>query len=87
MSYTSASIALHGPTLTLRLPEPADAPALFALACDPDVTRWFSWGPYTDVGQAEAYVERLAGQRERGDQLDLLVVHREQGPAGITGLS
>jgi len=87
MSYTSASIALHGPTLTLRLPEPADAPELFALASDPDVTRWFSWGPYTELAQAEAYVERQAGQRERGEQLDLLIVHREEGPAGITGLS
>jgi ribosomal-protein-alanine N-acetyltransferase len=87
MSYTSASIALHGPTLTLRLPEPADAPGLFALASDPGVTRWFSWGPYTEVGQAEAYVERLAGQRERGEQLDFLIVHRDEGAAGITGLS
>jgi ribosomal-protein-alanine N-acetyltransferase len=87
MSYTSASIALHGPTLTLRLPEPDDAPALLALAGDPDVTRWFSWGPYTEVEQASAYLARLPGQRERGEQLDLLMVHRELGPAGITGLS
>jgi ribosomal-protein-alanine N-acetyltransferase len=87
MSTSSASIALHGPTLTLRLPEPADAPALLELAGDPEVTRWFSWGPYTALDQAVAYVERVAGQRERGEQIDLLVVHREHGPAGITGLS
>ena len=79
--------ALIGPTLTLRAPEPADAPALLALASDPQVTRWFSWGPYEDVAQPAAYIERCAGQRERGEQLDLLVVHRELGPAGITGLS
>ncbi len=78
---------MHGPTLTLRLPEPADAPALLQLAGDPEVTRWFSWGPYTALDQPLAYVERLAGQRERGEQLDLLIVHREHGPAGITGLS
>lgn len=80
-------LTLEGPTLTLRPPEPGDAEALFALASDPDVTRWFSWGPYTEVAQASAYVERCAGQRERGEQLDLLVIHREHGPAGITGLS
>jgi [ribosomal protein S5]-alanine N-acetyltransferase len=87
MSYTSASIALHGPTLTLRLPAPDDAPALLALAGDPQVTRWFSWGPYTSLEQPAAYIERLRGQRERGEQLDLLIVHHEHGPAGITGLS
>jgi ribosomal-protein-alanine N-acetyltransferase len=87
MSYSSASIALHGPTLTLRPPSADDAPDLLALARDPEVTRWFSWGPYTDVAQPRAYIERLAGQRDRGEQLDLLVVHREHGTAGITGLS
>jgi [ribosomal protein S5]-alanine N-acetyltransferase len=87
MSKSSASIALHGPTLTLRLPEPGDAPALLELAGDPEVTRWFSWGPYTGLDQPLAYIERLAGQRERGEQIDLLVVHREHGPAGITGLN
>jgi ribosomal-protein-alanine N-acetyltransferase len=80
-------LTLEGPTLSLRPPEPGDAEALFALASDAEVTRWFSWGPYTAVEQAAAYIERCAGQRERGDQLDLLVVHREHGPAGITGLS
>jgi ribosomal-protein-alanine N-acetyltransferase len=87
MSYTSAGIALHGPTVTLRQPEPDDAAALLELGSDPDVTRWFSWGPYTSIEQPQAYIERLAGQRERGEQLDMLVVHREHGPAGITGLS
>jgi [ribosomal protein S5]-alanine N-acetyltransferase len=87
MSYTSASIALHGPTLTLRLPVADDAAALLALAGDPEVTRWFSWGPYTSLDEAADYLGRLPGQRERGEQLDLLVLHREAGPAGITGLS
>jgi RimJ/RimL family protein N-acetyltransferase len=87
MSKSSASIALHGPTLTLRLPEPEDAPALLELAGDPEVTRWFSWGPYTTLEQPRRYIDRLEGQRARGEQLDLIVVHREHGPAGITGLS
>jgi RimJ/RimL family protein N-acetyltransferase len=87
MSKSRASIALHGPTLSLRLPVVDDAPALLALADDPEVTRWFSWGPYTSLEQPLRYLEGLAGQRERGEQLDLLVVHREHGPAGITGLS
>ncbi|MEN3281602.1 MAG: hypothetical protein V7607_2742 [Solirubrobacteraceae bacterium] len=78
---------MHGPTLTLRTPEPEDAPALLELAGDPEVTRWFSWGPYTTLEQPRRYIDRLEGQRARGEQLDLIVVHREHGPAGITGLS
>nr|WP_246345645.1 GNAT family protein [Conexibacter arvalis] len=64
-----------------------DADALFALASDPEVTRFFSWGPYRDRGEPRAYIERLAGERARGDQLDLLIVHRVDGPIGVTGLS
>jgi ribosomal-protein-alanine N-acetyltransferase len=76
-----------GPTLTLRLPGVEDAPALFRLARDPEVTRWFSWGPYQEEAEARAYLERLPAQRDCGDHLDLVVVHREDGPIGVTGLS
>jgi ribosomal-protein-alanine N-acetyltransferase len=76
-----------GPTLTLRYATPDDAPALLALASDPEVTRFFSWGPYRDLAEPLAYIARLAGERERGEQLDLLIVHREHGPIGVTGLS
>lgn len=80
-------LALHAPTLTLRIPEPGDATALYRLANDPEVTKWFSWGPYHETAEARAYIDRLPEQRERGTQLDLLQVHRELGPVGITGLS
>jgi ribosomal-protein-alanine N-acetyltransferase len=76
-----------GPTLTLRYAAPADAPALLRLGSDPEVTRFFSWGPYRTVQEPLAYIEGLAGRRERGEQLDLLIVHREHGPIGVTGLS
>lgn len=77
---------ITGPTLTLRLANADDAPALFELASDPQVTRFFSWGPYTSIEQPLAYIDRLAAQRERGEQLDVLVVHHEAGPIGVTGL-
>jgi ribosomal-protein-alanine N-acetyltransferase len=80
-------VQLRSPSLTLRYPRPEDAPRLLELAGDPDVTRWFSWGPYTSIDQPLTYIERLEGQRERGEQLDLLVVHHSDGPIGITGLS
>ena len=47
-------------------------PALFALASDPEVTRWFSWGPVHDArGAAGLHRAPRAAQRERGEQLDL----------------
>lgn len=81
------ALTVEGPSLALRYPTLEDAPALFELGSDPAVTRFFSWGPYRDVAEAEAYVEGLAAKRERGELLEFLVVHREDGPVGITGLS
>jgi len=78
---------LHGPTLMLRYATPADAPRLFELGTDRDVTRFFSWGPYVRIEEPLAYVAGLGARRERGDQLDLLIVHRDDGPIGVVGLS
>jgi ribosomal-protein-alanine N-acetyltransferase len=83
----SEHLQVHGPALTLRFPSVADAPALLRLAGDPEVTRWFSWGPYTSLDQPLGYVERQAQRRADGVQLDLLIVHREAGPVGVIGLS
>jgi ribosomal-protein-alanine N-acetyltransferase len=83
----AGTVRLTGPNLTLRYAEPADAAALFALAADPEVTRWFSWGPYASADEPLAYIERLPAERRRGERLDLLVDHRERGPLGVTGLS
>lgn len=79
--------ALCGPQLTLRIPVADDAQALFGLASNPEVTKWFSWGPYGEPAEAEAYLGRLPAQRERGTQLDLLQLDADAGPIGITGLS
>lgn len=76
-----------GPSLTLRYATADDAPALLELASDPQVTRWFSWGPYSTLAEPEAYIASLEPRREAGSLLDFLIVHAEQGPVGVTGLS
>ena len=38
-------MVIRGPSLSLRYARPQDAGALLELASDPEVTRWFSWGP------------------------------------------
>jgi ribosomal-protein-alanine N-acetyltransferase len=80
------SFAVSGPTLSLRLPRPTDAAALFRLASDPEVTRFFSWGPYQREEEAQAYLERLPLQRQSGEHLDFIVC-RGGDAIGITGLS
>jgi len=80
-------LILTGPTLRVRIPHDDDAAALFVQASDPEVTRWFSWGPYESEDDAIAYLERLPSERERGVQLDLVVEHHEAGPIGISGFS
>jgi ribosomal-protein-alanine N-acetyltransferase len=80
-------LEIEGPHLTLRYATKADAPALFELASDPAVTRFFSWGPYTSVDQPESYIAGLPEKRERGELLDFLIVHETDGPIGVTGLS
>jgi ribosomal-protein-alanine N-acetyltransferase len=80
-------VHLTGPKLTLRYAEPADAPRLFELASDEEVTRWFSWGPYRSLREPLSYIEGLGSERDRGERLDLLIDHHEDGPIGVTGLS
>jgi len=80
-------LELRGPTITLRIPHSRDSLALLELASDPEVTKWFSWGPYRAEGEARSYLDRLPGQRKAGTQLDLIQVLRGHGPIGITGLS
>lgn len=75
-----------GPALCLRYPATADVPSLFALGRDREVTRFFSWGPYREPGEAAAYVAGLPAKREAGTLLDFAIV-RGTDVIGITGLS
>jgi ribosomal-protein-alanine N-acetyltransferase len=80
-------VRLTGQNLTLRYAAPSDAAALFALAADAEVTRWFSWGPYLSEDEPLAYIVGLEAERDRGKRLDLLIDHRDHGPVGVTGLN
>jgi [ribosomal protein S5]-alanine N-acetyltransferase len=71
----------------LRYATAADAPALLELGSDPEVTRFFSWGPYSSLDQPVAYIAGLPGERARGERLEFLIVDPVAGPVGITGLS
>ena len=82
-----AAVEVVGPSLRLRYGTAKDAPALLELGSDPEVTRFFSWGPYRSVSEPAAYIAGLAGERERGERLDFLIVDQDDRPIGVTGLS
>jgi ribosomal-protein-alanine N-acetyltransferase len=66
---------------------PDDAPALFELGRDPEVSRFFSWGPYEAVDEASSFIASLDRQREAGERLELGIFGDEGELVGITGLS
>jgi ribosomal-protein-alanine N-acetyltransferase len=76
---------IEGPRLALRPPRPDDADALFELGRDPDVVRFFSWGPYRERAEAEAFIERVA--RERPYEFFIVDPADDDRPIGVTGLS
>lgn len=78
---------LRGSQLTLRPPVAGDAPALLELAGDPEVTRWFSWGPYREIAEPLGWIAEQEALREAGTHLDFVVHHLEHGPIGVTGLT
>jgi [ribosomal protein S5]-alanine N-acetyltransferase len=80
-------LIVRGPTLELRYATSEDVPRLFELGADESVTRFFSWGPYSSPDEPAGYVDGLAERRALGEQLDFLIVHRADGPIGVTGLS
>jgi len=69
----SIDLRIAGPELVLRRATASDAQALFDLGSDPETTRYMSWGPYTEIGQAERFIDGMDGQVERGEELGLLV--------------
>jgi ribosomal-protein-alanine N-acetyltransferase len=84
---SAGELEVRGRELWLRYARRDDAPALFRLASDPEVTRFFSWGPYRRLKDAEAYVAGLAAKRAQGKMLEFVIVHADGGVIGVTGLS
>jgi ribosomal-protein-alanine N-acetyltransferase len=80
-------VRVRGPTLTLRYPRADDAPVLFELARDPEVVRFFSWGPYERESEALEWVGSLERRREAGERLELAIAGEDDRVLGITGLS
>ena len=77
----------RGPGYSLRELVADDVPALFALGSDPDVSRFFSWGPYQSPDEAADFVASLDRQREAGERYELGIVSNGGELMGVTGFS
>lgn len=74
---------IRGPRLSLRTPRPGDADALFELGSNPEVVRFFSWGPYREREEAAAFIDRVRTQRPH----EFFIVDPDDRPIGLTGLT
>ena len=84
MSESAASeLEVRGPNVRLRIPREADAQRLFELASDPEVTRFFSWGPYQDQSEAVAWLQTLSQRRADGTALELAIVDPDDWVIGV----
>lgn len=80
-------MVVRGPRLSLRYARPDDAPVLFEMGRDPEVVRYFSWGPYTGIAQAREFIDSLTAKRESGERLEFVIADENDVAIGITGLS
>jgi RimJ/RimL family protein N-acetyltransferase len=60
---------LESPRVRLRPYLASDAAAMFRLYSDPRVMRYWSFPPWTTLGQAQAYLERVQGEMAAGSSV------------------
>jgi RimJ/RimL family protein N-acetyltransferase len=74
---------LEGPRITLRAPTLDDAEPLFAIASDPEVSRFMSWRPHRNVGETQRVITEVLNA---GGETTRLIELRDDGAvAGAIG--
>ena len=86
MSHPERDLTASGPLLALRYPRADDAPRLFELASDPEVTHPFSWGPYEKQADAADWIATLPRNRVDGTALEFAIADPADRPVGIISL-
>ncbi len=79
-------LTVTGPQLSLRYPVAQDAPRLFELASDPEVTKPFAWGPYEKQEQAADWIASTARSRADGFALEFVIAETADQPLGAISL-
>jgi N-acetyltransferase len=79
----AGELEVRGPSVRLRLPRTGDARRLFELGRDPEVTHWFSWGPYRAEAEAAAWIASMPERRADGTALELVIAGADDAPLGV----
>jgi ribosomal-protein-alanine N-acetyltransferase len=82
----SSDLSARGPSLTLRFPQAQDAPRLFELASDSEVTKFFSWGPYRTQEDAAEWIASVPAHRAEGSALEFVIADSRDEPIGVAAL-
>ena len=80
-------MVVRGPHFSLQALGAEHVDALFELGSNPEVSRFFSWGPYESPSEAASFIDSLDQQRSAGERLELGIFGNEGELLGITGLS
>lgn len=72
-------VSLNATRLVLRRLREADAPVIFEIFSDPNVTRYWSRPALTEVGQASAYIHSIQEGYAEGSVLQLGLERKEDG--------
>jgi ribosomal-protein-alanine N-acetyltransferase len=86
VSPRADELTARGPRLTLRYPQAEDAPRLFELASDAEVTQYFSWGPYRKQLEAAEWIASLPGHRAEGSALEFAITDAADEPIGVIAI-
>lgn len=86
MAEPEQDLSALGPQLALRYPRAADAPRLYELASDPEVTHPFAWGPYEKQADAAEWIATLPRNRADGVALEFAITDPADLPVGIISL-
>lgn len=83
---TGKQPVLRGGSVTLRLAEARDVPAVMATANDPETQRWTPM-PVFDLERAQKYVANSGGRWERGDGTRWVIADPDDECVGLFDLS
>ena len=79
---------LESARLKLRKPQQGDAAFIYSYARDPEVSRYMTWQPHTDISQSQDYLEICIKDWEQGTNFPWFIQQKEtETMIGVVGIS